>query len=406
MSKYLNSNSRPLLQWRSPCFLLNLTFIVYFLPMLFAMMAKDGSLLENFSAVTLRHPILSLLIFFCNWLVLNLLYKAAPSISLAHWPQLSNGKLYKLLAWMYVFAGSAALVYLNMRLQIPDLLSALVHGDLLNFAIGYATTGVVLATEHLLKFYFLSNMLVIGLFLLRPVAKGILVWNIAIWLLVLDYLLISRREIVIMIALLWLLGRSFRAGQRRKKGLVIGGVIIVIIFVGIINLRTGSSFLDLGSFLGSQEFAPFQVGIFLIDKDLGNFQLGNAMDLFLPLANYPTLAARELNRYFYYREVAGPTVSINYTLFKYGYIPVCVYLYAFFIFCKTSYKAHLNHSAAIVLVLHGFLCMKMFNLIRNGEVFTHLVDLALFGILCLPFFALANPPAHAPSMERKMAWVQ
>ena len=192
-------------------------------------------------------------------------------------------------------------------------------------------------------------------------------------------LLITRREQVF-IALAWLSFLIYQQKGFRYMLIIFGPIILIFMYVFMMfrNIDILSSPLKYAS---TGEFEPFRLSLLLGYKWIGNYQYISPLEYVIPfLSDGPVI--RDVNGYFteavfnlpFDSNLGLPTVSI-FTTFLYfgGILPVIFYGIHLFLIKQCAFMY--EHSASYMYsYLYVFSLIKLLLMIRNGQLFSGLID--------------------------------
>lgn len=378
----------------SPSSVLNAIFFVYLLPVLY-LQFSGGYFLSGIYPVKLVDPVIVLAIFFVNLLALNVVSSLCGCVK---WPLIKVVESPVALSYLVVFLWGLisffSINYLVLELDLIKLFIS-IFSDPVYYFLEQPKVGVRLSEGGHLKYFLLSQFSIVSLYVLwklvlprRTFVKFLFLFAL-VFLVVLFYL-ISRREVIVFIFVV--LSLEF---FRDKSVLAFSKYLIPLSFVmiSIVGIRTGSdNLLDLSGFFSSQEFYPFQVGAVALDKWMSDLSLRSPMEL-LPFnifyADFSLLSVSTMEKNFAFVG-HGPTVSINYALWVYGFFPVLFCFALAMLLTEFVYRQAFGARSGFVwLPVYAWLVIKLLLLVRNGEFVNYFVDVFLFLVLYLPFIVCA-----------------
>jgi len=375
-----------------PVNLVLITFIVYLLPV-FIILCQGGGFLMELYPTQLKYPGLVFSLLVLNFIILFFLAKYN-FVKVSFDCRLNLSSFFvKTILVFFVILCIVSLLVLNSTLGIFSLFYQLVYDRTLYF-VNQPMTGVVLASSGILKYFFISQFSFVLVYLIYKIVnkKSFVFYffiSFVLFSLLIFFYLVSRREVLIYFFILFFLG--FLGGKKVYSAIKYVLPLFIVLIITV-NIRTGNeNIFDVLGFMSSQEFYPFQFGAILIDKWISSFYIENPVyitPISLLLSDYNTLSSRQMFAVFSHVG-PGPTVSINYTLTAFFYLPVMMYFYMTCLFMNSIYTRCFSSDRTYVYIpYYAFLCIKFILLIRNGEIVNHFLDCAIFTILYIPLFVV------------------
>ena len=268
--------------------------------------------------------------------------------------------------------------------------------DPVAYALEQPLVGVNLGSGGLLRYYFLSHYLIVIWFFLFKSAdlekrKNKIFFWITFFIINLFHFYVTRRETLLFNCLVLIIG--FQSIVKTRH-IVIGILVFTSASIFLVLSRFGAEqeYKILSYFL-SEEFYPFQLGFILVDEWISTPTMGSIIALtpFSLIDNESsTLSAQQMLRLFNHLG-PGPTVSFFYPIIAFGILPALCYFSMSIVIMKAVYIRICENGSQFVLIpLYAYLCLKLFLLIRNGELVNHFVDCIIFSALYLPFYFIRN----------------
>lgn len=286
----------------------------------------------------------------------------------------------------YALVSLLSFAVMAWRLEmVPMLLS--------NPLLGILSFGARLGEEKLLLFFFLGLSIFIGQALLTPADPRWLRWGYrsAVVLSLLFYVLLGRREIVLLSLCLLLLTAGTLDLRSPRTYLYFGLPLLLLIVLGITRLDDAS---DFG--LAAEELSPVALSAYVIEHDvpvsLSQLPGGTFLRFALP-------GQKGISVTFFMHEVDSgdnptPVLGLAGIAYQYWFVFHLAFAWLLAVAAKSAWGIYLATNAQVLRVLGVFLSFKVFNFFRNGELPIVFLDIVMFGVLILPAL-LASPAASA-----------
>lgn len=314
--------------------------------------------------------------------------------------------LFWLLFWAYSCMAGLSLSILSSELELLGLVRDLFF-EPVQFALNLALVGVKLSEGGLLRFYLAIHFLPVlwyiwsnnyqcdRLFFLRKLLLAIF-----FGLIFFVFVLLTRRELIIYLVLIMLVGFG---GRVKKAYLLTILTLVALVSVYLISMRLGDVDFGLEMYFTSEEFYPFQLSLLLIDEWVGNPYLKNLIQIMpgVLLTDMPTVLSPSIMSEYFNHYGPGPTVGLPYAVIAFGVLYPCIYIMANFLFLN-QIRTMISRCPenGRLIPLYAFLLLKLFLLVRNGEFFNHFLDSLIFVILYLPFIFITPRGQHETSCTK------
>lgn len=257
--------------------------------------------------------------------------------------------------------------------------------------------GVVLSEKGLGWYYLLLYAPLIALFYIKIYTDKTIIKrlvDIAVIVLIIGIGIITRREMMLVAILMWILSfNNFKFIQLKKKHIIL----LFILFMGITYFSFQSRGVDVQddffeTYLNSEEFLPVQFSLYLIDQwvttpDVEDITRLSPVTAIVVGTPYAEINSYELSKNFSHSRF-GPTVTYMSTIVLYGWVAPLFILYLFAKFVISVYYKVLYEKSIWAKLFYPFLIIRTLIFIRNGEVTVSLIDLIIFFIFMIPFIVL------------------
>lgn len=361
-----------------------LTIAVFSLPVLFSICTKGYLLLPPGYTYTLKvNPIFGVISIAID-VFLVYIFSISPMVKMGFHSLKAPDVFRKLLIVIYMSVSWASFYIFNAKLSfISSLLS--------DPAATMLSVGGDMVEQKLLASFFFGMSGCIGYALLNN-TDGILLrisTYFTMFIIVLFYFFIGRREISLMTLCFFLLTRKRTIS---RTYLVVVGFITATILISILTLRLSFQDNNQSMFAAdSEELSPIAYSSYIIANKTPDFfrSFTEVTPVRMHLLHTTIASAFVKNETGYNNDANNPVLGIGGITYMYGVIIPVIMLIILGMLVRSVNNEFIQKKTPILKLLVIYLTFKSFNLFRNGEFPVTSIDIILFIVLCLPALYLS-----------------
>lgn len=375
----------------SPFLIIFIASILYYGPVIILQLYGYNLFASYAKGIKLHDPLLShgvvvLVLFFLALVAAGTKFRPVFKLE-----AIRSDSLFWLVFWIYACMAGLSLLVLASKLELLSIVHDLFF-EPVQFAVKISMVGVTLSSGGLLKFYLGIHFLPVLWYLWATnyeCKKWFVAWKIflvaSFALIFFIFFLMTRRELILYLVLILLLG----FGGRVKKTYIFALLsLVAAVFVYLISMRLGDVSFGPERYFTSEEFYPYQLSLLLIDEWLRQPYIKNLLQITpaVFLTNMPTVISPSIMSEYFNHNGPGPTMGLPYAIVAFGILYPCMYVAGNFFFLNQirALIAKVPENARLI-PLYAILLLKLFLLVRNGELFNHFLDSVMFVTLYLPF---------------------
>jgi hypothetical protein len=377
----------------SPLSIINLVFLVFAVPAIYQVLTL-GVLLPEFYELKNNFGYHQTAVILFSFIIVNVLYSLAPKFNFYFKPVLISHNIHIMAVSIQFFIFIICFILFNIKYDYFGYINSIFTANSVPAAYKVvAEFGYNLINDGGLFFYTVlyfvpiffaalslnvNNRILRNFFLIFSVG-GIFLYSLA-----------GRRELLLLIPIIAILVSK----ENKYFFFKMFGAAIALIAISTLLLlaRIKSDGFNLDDYLGSQEFYPFTYGSLLVVEYFNYFEFNEFLKLFpfYVLSGEDNLSFYTRKLYFNYYS-NGPTVTIVYPLIAFFPFSAFLLLGVFSVMKRLHYMIFIEKKEDLGLILlYSFLIIKLFLLIRNGEVGLFFWDLIFFFIMLSPVLLLRS----------------
>jgi len=364
------------------------TICIFGLGAVIGMIGLDGRVLLAYGYYEVKQPIIATLamallsgaMIFTTWLVQPIKVRVL---------NLPRSRMLALsVAWLYIGAALALMTYNWTRLDAWNLVFTEPG------AIAFRLTdehGVVTLYTTMLCFFVGATFLLDNSDNLA--VKLVLAASATVF--ALGLLGLTRREMLILFVAWWFVHIAITGGRRRSVLLWSVGILFGVGLYLSMLLRSIDILDDPMSYFLSGEFEPFRFSLYLLEQWIRKPEIVSPWSYMFPLVDDHSLIG-SVNCYFNYvlngeeQCLGRNTVTIYTTMLYFGLLPpLFFYAVAIFLVKQTAFWVE-RQPSYLHSFLYAFCLLRLFLLIRNGELLNGLIDNVVLLILVVLFYSVVG----------------
>jgi hypothetical protein len=356
-----------------------LTIAVFSLPVLINICTRGAVLLPSGYTYTLSAKPLFGFIAIAIDLFLLYLFSVSPIVKMGFHNIIAPGSVRKLLILLYIAISWLSFYVFNAKLNF---ISSLISDP----AATMLSVGGDMVEQKLLASFFFGMSGCIGYALLDEHDPALLRFStyITMFIIVLFYFFIGRREISLMTLSFLLLVRRSKIS---RTYLIVVGCITFTILISILALRLSFQDSDQSMFAtDSEELSPVAYSAYIIENTPPVFfkSFTEVTPIRMHLLHTTIASAYVKNQTGYNDDANNPVRGIGGITYMYGFIVPIMMLLILGILVRSITNEFRVKKTPLLKLLVIYLTFKSFNLFRNGEFPVTSIDIILFILLCLP----------------------
>jgi hypothetical protein len=362
------------------------TVLLFGLGGLLGSIHSDGRVLLDYGYYELKNPATSIFVLLALAALLTMLSTAVRPLSVRLDSQKSQMGI--IIASGYVLIALGLMAFNWMRVDVWQQFLAEAAGSIA-FRL-QEQGGMIVYYSSMILFF-------VGASYLLDHAKGgvrTLVWA-AIVVFALGLFGLTRREMLLLLVFwLFLYGSTTNRLRWTSRGLWLLGLLSAVALYFSLLLRGIDILDDPLSYFASGEFEPFRFAAFLIDSWLQDPVYVSPLAYAIPFGSDQFIAS--VNNFFNALLLGESgflgrhTVTIYVTVLYFGFlVPVVFFCIATFLARQSAHFLERSPSYQTAFY-YAFFLMKLFIILRNGELLASLVDTAVLLIVAVPFHLLVR----------------